>query len=732
MLPQPSRAQRLAFGPFEFDSASGELRKYGYKVKLPSQPRQILGALLERPGGVTPREDLRNHLWPGATAGDFEHGLNAAVNKLRQALGDSASQPRYVETLQGIGYRFVAPVHPVGGAVLELVPPAVVAEPQPQASGLRLSWWIGVGAALLVVLAGASWSALRRPAAPAVKATQFVVVPPKGYYLEGGGLRQAFALSPDGGRIAFTAKDASGGFRLFLRDFAELESRPVADGEGAYSVVWMPDGQTLLFTAHGKLRRMAVGGAASQVLSDAVPYFSSAIPFGEGRLLVSNDQNSGVMPSSGGVPQEFERRSWAQTLPGGRDFLYSVDDAQVGSLRARIAPVGGNDPGIEVVQADSRVQYTGSLHSSSGYLVYLRSGTLLAQPFDLAAHRVTAEPKAIARRISSFSFTGAADFSVSERGALAYQTYISRSQFMWVDRTGKPLAKASPADLNSSFGRLSPDGRWLAAVPFDVDRGALEIWLYDAVTGAGRKAIFGPGLRAHPVWSPDGRRLVYVFANHGWPKLAVSSLDGAPDREPLPDTGFMVPTDWSSDGRYILYNNSAMPAITNAFASDVFAIDMARDHKIIPLLNTPFHEANATFSPDGKWLAYLSDESGRAEIYLQALDRGNDSLRVTGERFLVSSEGAQCLRWRKNGKELFYLAFDGRVYAVPLVFAGGRVRAGKPDALFTIDAEARATVHATASFDVSADGSRFVIPTLTPGESSALVVLQDWESLVAK
>src|SRR5882757_5047198 len=120
MFPQPSPEQKLVFGPFEFDPASGELRKHGYKVKLPSQPGQVLDALLERPGDLVAREGLRNRLWPGATAGDFEHGLNAAVNKLRQALGDTASQPRYVETLFGLGYRFVAPVRSVGGAVLEI------------------------------------------------------------------------------------------------------------------------------------------------------------------------------------------------------------------------------------------------------------------------------------------------------------------------------------------------------------------------------------------------------------------------------------------------------------------------------------------------------------------------------------------------------------------------------------------------------------------------------------
>jgi hypothetical protein len=295
--------------------------------------------------------------------------------------------------------------------------------------------------------------------------------------------------------LAFTAKDAGGAFHLFLRDFSELESRPVVDGEGAYSVVWAPDGRNLLFTAKGKLRRIAVNGAASQILSDQIPYFSSAIPFGPERLLVSNPRASGLIPTSGGTAQPIYRSfAWAQMLPGGQSFLYTIDDPRLGSMRARIATAGVNDPGVEVAQADSHVQYTGSLHSDGGYLVHLRAGTLLAQPFDLAGRRVTSEPKAIARRVPSFNSYGSADFSVSQRGMLAYQSYVTRSQFIWVDRTGKRLSAASPTEISANHGRLSPDGRWLAAAPFDIERGVTEIWLYDAVSGAGRKLLFGAGI----------------------------------------------------------------------------------------------------------------------------------------------------------------------------------------------------------------------------------------------
>src|SRR6266536_2042875 len=346
MLPQSPRATKVAFGPFEFDPASGELRKNGYKVKLPRQPGEILAALIAGSGEIVTREDLRIRLWPGINSGDFEHGVNAAVNKLRQVLGDAATAPRYIETLPGRGYRFVAPISPVSERILELVPALEAAELQRSPKRVL---WVGAGAAVgaALVLLLVFWVAGQR--SPVLfKPTRFLIYPPKGYYLEGGGVRQSFALSPDGGRIAFTAKDASGAFRLFLRDFSELESRPVADGEGAYSVVWTPDGQMLLFTGKGKLRRMAVNAAASQILSDDVPYFSSAIPFGPDRLLVSNPLNSGVIPLSGGTPHPIGRAySWAQLLPGGRDFLYTIDDPQLGSMRARIAATGSSEQGVE-------------------------------------------------------------------------------------------------------------------------------------------------------------------------------------------------------------------------------------------------------------------------------------------------------------------------------------------------------------------------------------------------
>jgi len=353
-LSPSSRPPKVAFGPFEFDPASGELRKSDYRVKLPGQPGEILSTLIAHRGEVVTREDLLIRLWPGMSAGNFEHGLNSAVNKLRQVLGDIATEPRYIETLPGRGYRFVAPISPVNG-ILELVPPRTPLEAEPQRSRSRIAIWGVVGTAVVVLLV--SWLASQR-APVSLKPARLLVSPPKGYYVEAGGIRQSFALSPDGERIAFTAKDASGAFKLFLRDFSEPEPHPIPGSDGAYSVFWSPDGQSLLFTANGKLRRIGANASASQVVSEfAGPYVSSAIPFGSGRLLICDPQRCGVIPSSGRPPHPIDRRySWSQLLPRGRDFLYTMYDPQLGSMLARIAPVGESEPGVDLVQSDSRVQ----------------------------------------------------------------------------------------------------------------------------------------------------------------------------------------------------------------------------------------------------------------------------------------------------------------------------------------------------------------------------------------
>jgi Tol biopolymer transport system component len=335
----------------------------------------------------------------------------------------------------------------------------------------------------------------------------------------------------------------------------------------------------------------------------------------------------------------------------------------------------------------------------------------------------------IAGQVSSFLPSGAADFSVSDNGVLVYMRYTGRSQLAWVDREGRQTGTIGPDNALGKSGRISPDGRYVAAPKFDVERSAHDIWLFETGSDAGRRLVSGPGMAGAPVWSPDSRRIAFLRAVGGPPTMFVRGLGEKDLEEALPPGYFQIPTDWSPDGRFIAYMNTGFPRVPSEASADVWVIDLKRQPKAVPLLNSRFHETMAAFSPDGKWLAFLSDESARTEVYLQAFEAG-DSPRVTGERLVVSRHGAVGLRWRPDGKELFYLGTDGRLYAVPIALSA-KPAFGPPIPLFTISTEARAVIHSGFGFDVSRDGKRFLVPT-APSGGPSLIAIQNWEAALLK
>jgi Tol biopolymer transport system component/DNA-binding winged helix-turn-helix (wHTH) protein len=731
--PTTSPQRRLIFGPYVFDEASGELNKHGVRVRLEGQPLQILAVLMRQHGQVVARDELQQELWKGGTFVDFDHGLNAAMNRLRQVLGDSADQPRYIETLAGRGYRFIASVQAtVQKPHLVMTPSPVVPEVEPAAlerpvivPTKRKAWPLWIAAAGIIVVGGylaAKWPQ-ERSGAPTL---QLSIFPPNGYALEAGSSRQTFALSPDGARLAFTAMDVSGVFQTFIRDLNTLESRPLANSANSYTVFWAPDGRSLFQTVRGSLRRRALEGDSYQLLCETPPIMLMGALLGP-NLLISGRSTNYVVPASGGTPHAVkELYQWPQVLPDGKHVLYTVFDSQLGRHRARVVKFGEPDTVKDLLETDSRVMYAPSvLNPETGYLLSVRAGNILAYPFDPRSLRAPGEPFAVVSRTYSFLPTGAADFSVSNNGMLAYKRYVSRSQLAWVSRRGEVVSTIGPANVNLKQARLSPDGTKIAAPIFDVTHGVNDMWIIDAATGDARKAIVGRGLVDNPVWSPDSRKLVFSRAYEGPPRLSMRGIGEADVDEPIPQDYFQAPSDWSRDGRFIAYTNTAF-AIDNELNGDVWLIDMARNRTVIHLIDTPFHEANPAFSPDGRWLAFMSNESGRPELYLQAFEAG-ESPRLTGERHLVSRSGAIALRWRRDGKELFYLAWDGRLYAVPVTLFP-KLKFGEPAQLFTISTEARAAVHSMVGFDVSVDGQRLLVPIVTSTEKSEIVVIQNWEA----
>jgi Tol biopolymer transport system component len=238
-----------------------------------------------------------------------------------------------------------------------------------------------------------------------------------------------------------------------------------------------------------------------------------------------------------------------------------------------------------------------------------------------------------------------------------------------------------------------------------------------------------PALRDAPVWSPDSRTLAFMHqADDRPPRVHMRGLGETDTEEAMPVGDFQMTADWSPDGRFVAFGNTGFPRFANETQGDVWVFDLARNRKAMPLLNTRFHEANPAFSPDGKWLAFTSNESGRPELYIQAF-RPGDSPSLVGERQLVSSAGAQAVRWRRDGSELFYLDFEGHVQAVPIRLSP-KLQFGPPKFLFAIATEARAAIHSVLGFDVSADGQRFIVPVVSSAEGPSLVVVQNWEALL--
>lgn len=727
----PSQA-RVAFGSFEFDPASGDLNKQGTPIRLAKQPSQILAALLRKAGEVVSRDELRQQLWRDETFGDFEHGLNAAINKLRQTLGDSADQPRYIETLPGRGYRFIASVQHVMPATKT---PAALQRVEPIATPVRKTGVMWVGGAVLIAasMAGAYWIGTKGKLETARPVVRFTVTPPAGHSIEPAGTRQAFSVSPDGSRLAFTAVDSEGVFRIFMRDLATLESRALPGSEGVHNIFWSPDGASLFAHIRGSLRRTGPADGSYQVICELPPQMATGEWIPPGKILLSNQLRSFVVPAAGGTPQALENQvyPWSQMLPDGEHLLYVRLDRKRERMLASVARFGKPESGRDILETDSKVMYMPSAgRSGRGYLLYVRAGTLLAQHFDPSSFRLSGDPSAVADKIFTFSTTAAADFSVSPNGVLAYAPFRGRSQLAWLDRKGVEVGTVGRSGTAVEYVRISPDQTKAVADFYDVEKGRTETWMLDLSNGASRPVVRGPGQQNHAVWAPDSHRIAYSRAFGGPPGLYLGGVGENDLEEALPPGGYQLANDWSPDGRYIAFGNTSFPMIASDQGGDVSVIDMQRNRKVTAILSTPFRESTARFSPDGKSLAFIADDSGRPEIYVQSFE-GGETPRVTGERRLVSRNGALFLRWQRDGRAMVYLGTDNRVYSLP-VSHGARLEFGAPVALFTIPAEARAVLPHGFGFDVAADGSRFLVPVLRSREPASLVVVQNWESMLKR
>ncbi|MEE9235038.1 MAG: protein kinase [Candidatus Acidoferrales bacterium] len=531
-------------------------------------------------------------------------------------------------------------------------------------------------------------------------------------------------VSPDGRYLAFSI--ASGGQRqLWLRPLNAVSAQPLPGTEGARFPFWSPDSRLIGFFAEGKLQKIDVAGGPPQILCDAPGVFSMGTWSRNGTILFSVFEAPGQeglhrVSAAGGAPtrmtilDESEKELlpfYPSFLPDGRHFIFRCAQVEDGSFEDRGICVASLDSGRARQLVDARSPVSRAEYAPPGYLLYARGETLLAHPFDANKLRLQGEPLTIAAQVEHYGPVGLVNFSVSESGVLAYQAGGSQSRLLWKDRKGQVIGEVGdPAEYFDV--RLSPDGQKLAVSIRDLQALAGDIWIIELARNvATRFTTVGPQSEAFfPLWSPDGSRIVFCMPRDAPPFLHQKPLAGGEKEVLLPSSGTLqCPTDWSPDSRFILYMDRHPD--TNA---DLWILPLAGERKPIPFLRTRFSEMLATFSPDGRWVAFVSDESGRPEVYVQPFEG-------PGERRRVSTAGGFLPRWRRDGKELFYLGVDNQLMVVP-VKLGVRFELGTPQALFPVEAGPSVG----SGYDVTADGHRFIVISAMPGTAVSPTVVLNW------
>jgi Tol biopolymer transport system component len=572
-----------------------------------------------------------------------------------------------------------------------------------------LRWIATVAAAAALLFAGMSLG-VSRSRTPEPAPMRFVVTAPENTTLTSAGFP-----STDGRHVAFIA-DRGGHSTLWIRSVESVDAHPLLGTEGATAPFWSPDGRAIAFFAGGKLKTVNIAGGPPQTLAVMA---SSANPaggtWGPAGVLLYAESRSALksVPASGGSPtavttldaaaQETEHQ-WPQFLPGGRRFLYGVRSANPDRNGIYVGSLDSPEKIRVMASPISRATY------AAGYLVFAEDRTLTARTFDPATLKLGPALQTIAGDVA------AAGFAPPNDSLLTYLPGNGQGRAVWFDRSGARVGSLeTPSEVFAVA--LSPDERQLAAS--DAVSPTAGIWLFDLQRRArGRLTTIG----SSPVWSRDGSRVVFASSQaNGVLELYEKPSFGNEREQLLLNTGHSTwPHDWSPDGRYIVYTS-----VSPTTKMDLWLLSVP-DRKPIPYLRTPFNELQGQVSPDGHWLAYTSDESGTWEVYVQTFPD-------PGHRRTISTNGGAQPRWRRDGKELFFLGSDKRLMSVKIgqkVDALGVLEVSDPEPLFQTRIRGP-LVPSWLEYTVTANGQRFLICE-TERMDTSMTVLLNWTASLTK
>jgi Tol biopolymer transport system component len=597
-----------------------------------------------------------------------------------------------------------------GDARLE-IQDALSAPASARPTGAAVSWLkAGWRQATVLACAGVALLALGGIVAlylkpsPTQPVTRTVINLPPGQQLAGLDNGPAVALSPDGTHLAYVARQG-GTEQLYLRAMDSLEARAIPDTEDAVNPFFSPDDQWVGFFVGGKLKKVPLGGGAAMTIGDAGPNPPGASWGSQGMIIFASTLVGALQEVSdaGGTPQTLTRREkgevnhrWPEFVPGGKAVLFAAGATNTNWTNSQIAVHSvGTGERRNLVQGGMYPRF-----ASSGHLIYAQGGSLMAAPFDPRRLAVTGGAVPVVEDVLQSPSSGAAQYCFSATGALVYLsggTQAIQRSLVWVSRNGAEQPLAAPI-RGYQFPRLSPDGRRIAVGIVEQES---QTWLFDIARETLTRFTFEGNSNVDPSWTPDGKRIALQSTKEGAPNLFWQMADGSGGLERLTASEYaQAASSWSPDGKIL-----AFIEITPTTGYDIWVVRMGdpsassgQVRKAEPFLRTPFNETVPQFSPDGHWLAYMSDESGRREIYVQPYPG-------PGAKWQISTEGGTEPVWNPNGRELFYR--NGNKMMAVDVTTQPSFSVGKPRILF--QGQYEPTPATFSNYDVSRDGQRFLM-----------------------